>query len=147
MIQQLIKNNYAEKHNINNEPDEDQRKNLQYLIDMVLAPLFEYYNNKIFISLGFIGKQLNEILGEENNSLHLLGAAVDIDSNVIPLMEIINHIHSRFPYTELVAEYFPKGWIHIGLLKGNINRELKLTDEKHYNERIHISKLAGLYGR
>lgn len=77
-LQELIHSTTADKHRINNIPDVEQIRNLQYGVDMVLQPLRNIYGQPIVITSGYRCAALNKLVGGVANSFHLQGNAADI---------------------------------------------------------------------
>jgi hypothetical protein len=80
-------------------------------------------------------------------SNHCNGSAADIEpvDTSIKYIDVIEWIHNNVPYRELIAEYFPNGWIHVTYKEGENNKQLKLKDNIHNYERVSITKLKELY--
>lgn len=77
-VRELTKSYTANQHGIDNTPDEEQKKNLEDLIDVCLDPLRIFYPQKLLVYSGFRSTELNEYLGKSPNSLHLFGLECDI---------------------------------------------------------------------
>jgi len=146
-LEQCVKSDYAIRHGIDNTPDKDQINNLQYLADKILQPLRNHYGNDIFFNSVYRCKQINDAAGSTDTSLHLIGCAADIDSNGISLMELLSTIYNYMPFTELIAEYIPTGWIHAGIILGRENdRKLKLKDKDNNYRQVSLDFILSLYG-
>lgn len=61
-LSELIRSTTADKHRISNIPDDEQIRNLQYGVDMVLQPLRNKYQKPIIITSGFRCAALNNLL-------------------------------------------------------------------------------------
>lgn len=77
-VRELTKSCTAIRLGIDNTPDEEQKKNLNDLIDVCLDPLRIFYPQKLLVYSGFRSFELNEYLGKSPNSLHLFGLECDI---------------------------------------------------------------------
>lgn len=77
-VRELTKSYTANQHGIDNTPDEEQKKNLEDLIDVCLDPLRIFYPQKLLVYSGFRSFELNEYLGKSPNSFHLFGLECDI---------------------------------------------------------------------
>ena len=77
-IDELIHSTTAKKYRIDNEPNDEQIRNLQYGVDMVLQPLRNIYGKPIVITSGYRSRALNKLVGGVANSYHLQGNAADI---------------------------------------------------------------------
>lgn len=77
-LAEFVKSSTAEKNNINNDPDAEVIKNLQYGVDMVLDPLRRLTKKPIIITSGYRCERLNKLVGGVPNSWHKIGCAADI---------------------------------------------------------------------
>ena len=147
-LERCIKSDYAIRHGIDNLPDAHQISNLTYLAEKIMQPLYEHYNDRLFYNSIFRCKALNDAVGSTDSSLHLIGSACDIDSNSVPLMEILSVIYNHIPFTELIAEYFDNnGWVHSGIIRGRENeRKLKLKDKNHNYKVVSLKYILDIYG-
>lgn len=117
---EFVRSSTATKRNIDNMPRDDKVwKRIEYLAVRVLQPVRDTFG-PIKINSGYRSPALNRAIGGSNKSFHSFGAAADIVpvSNVVPLKDIFLYIHNNLPYTELIAEELPDGWIHVALEKG-----------------------------
>lgn len=146
-LEELTRSQYAKRHGIDNTPTKEQIENLRYLCVHGLQPLRDWLQSPVYVSSGFRCDELNYALKGSSTSLHKLGCASDIDDRgSYTLMQIVTFIHNHLPFTELIAEYFPGGWVHYGLCKGRDNEKvLKLKDENHNYEIVQLSYIKGLY--
>lgn len=76
-LEQMCENSIAKSLGIDNMPDMVAMDNLQCLCNNVLEPLAER-GIKLEIMSGFRSKELNNVVGGEDNSPHMRGEAVDI---------------------------------------------------------------------
>ena len=76
-LEQMCENSIAKSLGIDNMPDMAAMDNLQCLCNNVLEPLAER-GIKLEIMSGFRSKELNNVVGGEDNSPHMRGEAVDI---------------------------------------------------------------------
>lgn len=77
-LEELIKSRTATKLGINNTPNAEEIRNLQYGVNMVLDPLRRLYQKPIVINSGFRCLELNKAVGGVTNSWHTKGNAADI---------------------------------------------------------------------
>lgn len=131
---------YNSRH-IENNPNEAQLSNMKYLggyFDL----LFEAMKKKVkatvikffYITCMFRGKKVNALTpGSSLTSLHLQGAAIDLDAvdgSGITNKMIFDYIKDNLPFTELIWEFgsaYPNGnpaWVHYGLVKGRENEKI-----------------------
>ena len=58
-VRELTKSYTANQHGIDNTPDEEQKKNLEDLIDVCLDPLRIFYPQKLLVYSGFRSFEIN----------------------------------------------------------------------------------------
>ena len=122
-IEELCKSDTAKAKGIDNTPSKEVIDNLTRLIETILDPLREWFKKPIYVNSGYRCKALNEAVEGVNNSLHLIGCGVDIDTNdAAENKKLFDYIKDNLPFTELGWE--GKGaWIHIGY-NGNDDKEV-----------------------
>lgn len=79
---EFFKSDAAEKHQVNNIPDDAQLSqvlgNIKALVLNVLDPLRARIGRPIIITSGYRSQRVNELVGGSKTSQHLLGKAADI---------------------------------------------------------------------
>lgn len=124
---EFLNSETATAKGINNIPAERSWvwENMAYLTTRVLDPLREHFG-PLRITSGYRSTLLNRAVGGSSTSLHCFGMAADIKpvkANPVPLKDIFVFVYEHLPYTELVAEDIPYGWIHVGIEKGRDNEK------------------------
>lgn len=123
-LAELCRSATAFRDGISNTPTTEHQQNLIYLAQTVLQPIRDFFGEPIVVSSGYRGPALNKAVGGSPTSHHCNGCAADImfgkDSSH-KLIEIFGYIHGHLPYTELIAEELPDGWIHVAIVKGREN--------------------------
>lgn len=145
---EFVRSNTAKRYNISNIPGENHWQNIEYLVEKILQPLRDKFG-RIRITSGYRSEELNTLVKGSLSSFHCHGMAADI----IPLkdkitnLNIIEYIYNNFDFTELIYEYPPNGWVHVGISKGREKeRKLKLKDANHDYEIVTLSYiLSGEY--
>ena len=74
-LEELTRSNTADKHGIDNTPDDDVIDNLQELVDNVLQPIRDHYNKSVTVTSGYRCLELNNKLNSSVNSQHIKGQA------------------------------------------------------------------------
>lgn len=127
-LDELIHSTTADKHRICNIPGDEQIRNLQYGVDMVLQPLRNIYQKPIIITSGFRCAALNKLVGGVANSYHLQGNAADIrvhsQDEAKELFEILKTIPSVD--VALFEHSTTSCWLHV---QWNMQR----TPRHHFN--------------
>jgi hypothetical protein len=90
---------------------------------------------------------LCEAIGSTPTSNHTRGEAADIEplEDGVSLYQVLEWIDRNLEYRELIAEYFPDGWVHVAYREENNNRQLKLKDQSHHFARVSLDEIASLY--
>lgn len=128
-INELTKSSTAKRLGIDNTPTQEIKDNLSKLIDNILDPLREAYQQPIIVSSGFRCKALNKAVGGAASSQHCLGMAVDIhtvsntkESNK-KLFELIKSL--KLPFDQLINEY-NYTWVHVSYSPRNRRQILNI---------------------
>jgi len=135
----------AVKHGIANIPTETQWKAIETFAVFIAQPL----RNKcgaIRVSSLFRCVELNSHpdIGGSEKGFHPTGGGADLEPLECTLMELLEEAY-KLNFSEIIAEHFPNGWVHIGFLKGDDRRRLKLKDKLHHFTLITIEALRKLY--
>lgn len=131
---------------IKNVPTNAEWKNIEDLVVNVLQPMRDKLGKPVTVNSGFRCKELNDAVGSSDTSFHRLGCAADIDSDTIPLMDILDAVYSLPKWTEIIAEYFPHGWVHVAYKLGDKRKMLKLKDADHHYKGVSKEYLDKIYG-
>lgn len=122
-LYELCKSDTAKKQNIDNFPTWEVVDNLKRIVEEILDPLREWYGRPINVNSAYRSQKLNKAVGGVNNSLHLSGCGVDIDTNSTEEnKKLFEYIKNNLPFTELGWEG-NGSWIHVGY-NGNNNKEI-----------------------
>ena len=115
-LEEFIKSDVAIRNTIDNTPGEQEKKNIEALVENILDPLRGAYNRPIIVTSGFRSKTLNTLLKGNKTSQHLTGQAADIRSiedtvqenkKIFDLIQKLN-----LPYDQLIDEY-NYNWVHV----------------------------------
>jgi putative chitinase len=138
----------AEKYNIDNTPNETQLQNLKELINGLLNPFRESWENwciinslgtpAIEVTSGFRSKRLNEKIGGSNTSAHSYGLAADLVPCNGNLKEFRKHAERYMPgvkfdqciFEEVDKNGVPK-WIHLGYKNKEGNQRSQFMEYKN----------------
>ena len=144
---EFTKSSTAIRHGINNIPESrDQWRNIEILARNVLQPIREEFGRLRILS-GYRSRELNTLIKGSSTSNHCFGYAADIEplEQDITLLDVLIFIHDKLGYRELIAEYFPNGWIHVAYRKGENTKQLKLKDDSHHYARVSKNYIIDLY--
>lgn len=146
---EFIKSDTATRRGISNIPNSEEIwVSIENLVKYVLDPIREAFG-PIRITSGYRSVELCKAIGSTLTSNHTRGEAADIEpiNPNIKLIDVLNFIHENLEYRELIAEYFPDGWVHVAWsTRGNI-RDLKLKDKSHNYSKVSIDYINNIYRR
>ena len=127
-LAELIHSTTADKHRISNIPGDEQIRNLQYGVDMVLQPLRNIYQKPIIITSGYRCAALNKLVGGVANSYHLQGNAADLRVPSQEEAEEIFRILKMIPSVDvaLFEHSTTSCWLHV-------QWDMQRTPRHHYN--------------
>jgi len=143
---EFIKSATARRNGIILDPNEHEWQSIERTANIILQPVREKFG-PIRITSGYRSVELCKLVGSSPNSNHVRGEAVDFEplKHGVRMIDIVKWIHDNLMYRELIAEYFPDGWIHAAYrFNGNV-RKLKLKDPTHSYSRVTMSDLFYLY--
>lgn len=114
--QELIHSDYAEKHNIDNTPDNFViHVNLEY-VKSVLDLVRAHVDSPIIVNSGYRCPSVNKAVGGVENSLHLKGRAADIRFVGPALMDkaysFLNRNRKQLDIAELIRY---DSFLHVGV--------------------------------
>ena len=87
---------------------------------------------------------LNKLAGGSETSFHKLGCAIDVDTHKIPLVNVLEAAYELPEWSEIIAEYFPGGWVQKAHKKGENRKMLKLKDSKHHFSKVTLDYIQGI---
>jgi len=143
---EFIKSATATRLGIENLPNDEQWRYIELLAKEVLQPIRQEFG-RLRITSGFRSVELCEAVGSSKNSNHTRGQAADIEPLVegVTLFDVLEYIHNKLEYRELIAEYFPNGWIHVAYRENGNVKTLKLKDDNHHYSKVSIDYIKNLY--
>jgi peptidoglycan hydrolase-like protein with peptidoglycan-binding domain len=126
-LSEMIRSQYAERHNIDNYPkDPAVINNLRALCQKVLEPMRQQFGKPVFITSGYRCKELNDAIGGARNSQHMYGQAADFAMAGVPKRTVLQWVRSNLDYDQLIDEYWTKpngGWTHLSYRANGGNRK------------------------
>lgn len=143
---ELIRSDIASRYNIDNTPSEEQWQNLEIVTSQIIQPVRNVFG-PIRITSGYRCRELCEKIGSSNTSNHTRGQAIDFEPvNNVSLVDILEWISIHCKFRELIAEYFPNGWIHVAYRSGGNQGIIKLKDSYHNYEIKDLKYIRSIYG-
>lgn len=120
-IAELCRSDTAYRKGIYNIAPSEQAAALEYLARTVLQPIRDHFGEPLIVTSGYRSPSLNTAIGGSRTSFHCHGCAADIRfdrGSKRSLLELFVFINDNLPYTELIAEELPDGWVHVAIAKG-----------------------------
>lgn len=144
---EFTKSNTALRKGIANIPNNDQWESVERLTLNILQPVREKFG-RMRITSGFRSPELCIAVGSSRSSNHCRGEAADFEPlrNNVTLYQVLAWIYRNLEFRELIAEYFPDGWIHVAYREGANEKILKLKDQNHNYSRVDLSYIQKIYG-
>lgn len=129
-LYEFLKSDMALRHNVDNSMPKEFLPRIKYLVDTVLQPVRDKFG-PIRILSGYRCNTLAILLGSNIYSNHCYGLAADIEpyDSSVKLTTIMKYIDEELHFKELIAEFFPHGWVHVAAQYGNNKEVVKLKDK------------------
>jgi uncharacterized protein YcbK (DUF882 family) len=124
-VEELTRSAEAEKNEIDNTPNAEQRRNLEKLIVNVLDPLRFEFGAPIYVNSGFRCSELNSLVGGVSTSQHLRGCAADIVTGTKSGNKRLFNLAASLsiPFDQLIDER-GYSWIHISYVEPIQRRQI-----------------------
>ena len=133
-LTEFTKSQTADRHGIDNTPDDAQTERLKILCENVLEPVRVHFGKSFTPSSGFRSEELCLKIGSKTTSQHAKGEAVDFEIPGVDNKELAVWIVDNLQFDQLILEYYKpgipdSGWVHVSY-KGEGNRNEVLTMTK-----------------
>lgn len=127
-LEEFTRSSTAQRLKIDNSPNDEVVRNIQYGVQMVLDPLRRIIRTPIIITSGFRCSTLNKAVGGVDNSWHTKGNAADLRINNEEEAKAIFQALKTLPSVDTVLfEHSATAiWMHV---QWDMNR----TPRHHYN--------------
>ena len=144
---EFVKSDIAIRWGIDNTPNDEQWECIEALTQHILQPVRDNFG-RLRITSGFRSPELCIKIKSAITSNHTRGQAADIETpdGEIKLFDIFEWIHDNCEFRELIAEFFPNGWIHVAYREGANNKTIRLKDKNHHYLRCDIDYIRKIYG-
>ena len=113
---------------IDNEPTNEEYKNMALIADRVFEPLRKWVGGPIRINSFFRCEALNKAVGGSKKSQHMKGQAMDIDDTYgfKTNAEMFAYIREHLDFDTLIWEFgndYNPAWVHVSYLSATENRK------------------------
>lgn len=130
---EVIRSIVAKEMRIDNTMPSIYYNNAMNLAKYILEPIRAHFGMPFSPSSWYRCKQLNDFIGGELNSQHLVGQAADISVPKVSLIAVAEYIRDNLVYDQLIMEN-AKGeeWVHVSFCKNNNRKEvLRMVEGKY----------------
>lgn len=152
--QEMFASETAKAQGIDNTPDTDEvYDRLQFLAQTVLEPVRLHFDRPIVVTSGYRCPALNRAVKGSPTSWHAQGCAADIrferGTTEVKDRDIFEYIARNLPFTELIAEGVPIGWVHIAISRGREQEKAikYMLDSEGLVKRSDLKTVLSLYDR
>ena len=117
----------AQRLDINNEPDNEQMKNMCLVAEEVFEPLRMWVGGPIKINSFFRSPKLNKAIGGSTKSQHCHGQAIDLDDTFgrATNAEMYEFIKKHLDFDQMIWEFGDEDnpdWVHVSYVSEDENR-------------------------
>tara|TARA_B110000908_G_scaffold19320_1_gene21719 strand:+ start:196 stop:642 length:447 start_codon:yes stop_codon:yes gene_type:complete len=124
--------NYAKKHKIENNPNDEQLENMKLIAKEVFEPLREWVGGPIKVNSFFRSEELNTGIKGSLKSSHLKGQAIDLTTMGLKTnLEIFNYIKDNLDFDQVIWEYGRNNpvWVHVSYKSKNNRKQVLVVKE------------------
>ena len=131
---EAIRSKTAEKHEIENIPNQQQIVNMKTIAQNIFEPLRVWANEPIRINSFFRSPELCKKIKSKSTSQHTKGQALDIDAMGQKTNgELFEYIKDNLNFDQLIWEHGDNenpDWIHVSYISDDGNRKRVMRAEK-----------------
>lgn len=125
----FTKSTYADRHEIDNIPENEDIVNLKDLSLHLLDKIVDHFGRKITITSGYRSDELNQALGGAKKSQHTKGMASDFVIKGLRNLDVCKVIEKAFDFDQLILE---PSWIHVSYNHKNNRHQVMRKDNSGY---------------
>lgn len=145
-LTEMTKSEYALRHGIKNEPNEEQIENLTLLAQKVLQPVRDAFKRGVKVNSGFRSPELNRAIGGSPTSDHTKGMAADIEIPGVSNYTVSKWIQDNLEFTQVILEFYTpgvpdSGWVHVSYDPNNLKKQA-LTATRRDGKTVYLPGLV-----
>ena len=130
----------ATRLGISNEPTSKEIENNIIRCAQFLQELRDKINKSIRVFSCYRSPKVNKAVGGSKTSAHMQGLAVDFEVTGMSNKELAEYIRDNFTdYDQIILEFPPGGWVHVGIATETSNRKQNLTAKKKNGKTVYSS--------
>jgi len=138
-VQEMIRSDVALRKGIYNFPSADVLENLGVLAQK-LETVRVILGRPVYVSSGYRSEELNAAIGGSKTSAHMLGLAADFECPSFgtprDVFDKLRDYKQDIGYDQLILEFPPDGWVHLGIRRGQVARGEALVFSGGRYERV-----------
>jgi len=145
-LEELIKSETALRHDIPNQPGEEEIAALELLAEKVLQPVRDHFGKGVKVNSGFRHPEVNAKVGGSKTSDHCRGQAADIEIPGVANAELAQWIKDNLEFRQLILEFYTpgipdSGWVHVSYVAEDNKKEV-LTATKKDGKTVYLHGLV-----
>ena len=117
---EFIHSDTATKNHIENVPSPDQIENGKALFENIVQPIRDRFG-EVRITSAYRNQELNTLVGGVENSQHMTGQAVDIQTPTISRYDVAHWVIENLEFDQLIIE---PTWLHISYSRVKNRKEV-----------------------
>lgn len=139
-LHELTKSETALRKGLDNEPGEEELKNLTLLTKKILQPVREHFG-PTKVNSGFRHPDVNSAVGGSKTSDHCKGMAADIEVPGVANADLAQWIVDNCEFRQVILEFYTpgipdSGWVHVSYNPDD-NKKQVLTAMKENKKTVY----------
>jgi hypothetical protein len=139
-LHELTKSETALRKGLDNEPGEEELKNLTLLTEKILQPVREHFG-PTKVNSGFRHPDVNSAVGGSKTSDHCKGMAADIEVPGVANADLAQWIVDNCEFRQVILEFYTpgipdSGWVHVSYNPDD-NKKQVLTAMKENKKTVY----------
>ena len=145
-LAEMCKSETALRHDMPNDPGEQEIAALKLLCEKVLQPVRDYYGMGVKVNSAYRHSDINQKVGGSRNSDHTRGQAADIEIPGVANAELAEWIRDNLEFRQLILEYYQtgvpdSGWVHVSYVAED-NKKQVMTATKKDGKTVYLQGLV-----
>lgn len=139
---ELLISNTATRLGLSNEPTGHEIEENLIRTAKYLQTIRDKLGKPIRVLSGYRSPAVNKAVGGSLTSAHMRALAVDMVSPSMDNRDFAEFIRHNFEYDQLILEFPPNGWVHVGIPTTHHTRNEVMTAVKVYGKTVYKPGLA-----
>ena len=145
-LAEMCKSETALRHDIPNDPGEQEIAAMKLLAEKVLQPVRDHFGRGVKVNSGFRHPEVNSKVGGSKTSDHCRGQACDIEIPGVPNAELAQWIADNLEFRQLILEFYTpgipdSGWVHVSYVAED-NKKQVMTATKQNGKTVYLPGLV-----